>query len=154
MAELALRHHALALAEGAGQRAAAKRTSTPSRFTLPATTMPPMRKVRPEGASLAATCEGVKKNTRFFWNAVSTKALATPSATRPSAIAAMRLCLGFMASFYLPGRPGAPRTAKKKDHFERQGHEGHGVGTPEEEAVAHSRSRIMQRTRTSTAAIE
>src|SRR6185369_12782074 len=132
----------------------AKRTSTPSRFKLPATTMPPMRKVLPEGASLAATCEGVKKNTRFFWNAVSTSAVATPRATTPSAIAAMRLCLDFMPSFYLPGRPGAPRTAKKKDHLQRQGHEGHGVGAPDEEAGAHSRSRIMQRTRTSAAAIE
>ena len=42
--------------------------------------MPPMRKVRPCGASLAATWEGVKKNTRFFWNAVSTRAVAMASA--------------------------------------------------------------------------
>jgi len=43
-------------------------TVTPSawRLTLPGSTRPPMRKVRPCGASFAATCEGVKKNTRFF----------------------------------------------------------------------------------------
>src|SRR4051812_3020857 len=113
-----------------------------------------MRKVRPSGASFAATCVGLKKNTRFFWNAVSTRAVAMPSATTPSAIAAMRLCLGFMPSFYLPGGPGAPRTAEKKPHLQRQDRERHGVGRPDEEAMAHSRSRIMQRTRTSTAAIE
>src|SRR5437899_1223055 len=72
-------------------------TLTPSRFRLPATTMPPMRKVRPCGASLAATCEGVKKNTRFFWKALSTSAAAMPSAATPTAIAVMRLCLGFTA---------------------------------------------------------
>src|SRR5437588_2834737 len=71
-------------------------TSTPSRFKLPGTTMPPMRKLRPCGASLAATCEGVKKNTRFFWKAASTSAAATPSDTTPSPIAAMRLYRGFM----------------------------------------------------------
>src|SRR5438552_699697 len=60
--------------------------------------MPPMRKVRPTGASFAATCEGVKKNTRFRLNAISTRVVATPSATTPSAIHAMRLCLGFTLS--------------------------------------------------------
>src|SRR5438552_18393310 len=72
-------------------------TLTPSRFRLPGTTMPPMRKVRPCGASLAATCEGVKKNTKFFWKAASTSAAAMPSAATPTAIAVMRLCLGFTA---------------------------------------------------------
>src|ERR687884_94988 len=72
-----------------------KRTATPSRFTLPGTTMPPMRNVRPTGASCAATCEGVKKNTRFLLNAVRTSAVATPSATMPRPIQAKRLCLGF-----------------------------------------------------------
>ena len=76
-----------------------KCTSTPVRFTLPACTMPPMRKVRPTGASLAATCVGVKKNTRLRLNAVSTSAVATPSAATPSAIQAMRLCLGFTFPF-------------------------------------------------------
>src|SRR5882672_828546 len=74
-------------------------TLTPSRFKLPGTTMPPMRKVRPCGASFAATCEGVKKNTRFFWKAASTSAAATPSATTPSPIAARRLCLGFTCDY-------------------------------------------------------
>src|SRR5689334_19983805 len=75
-----------------------KLTSTPSRFRLPGTTMPPMRNVRPTGASCAATCEGVKKNTRFLLKAVRTSAVATPMAKRPSAIQARRLCLGFTFS--------------------------------------------------------
>jgi hypothetical protein len=57
--------------------------------------MPPMRKVRPCGALLAATSVGVKKNTRFSWNACSTSAVTAPSAATPMTMAAMRLCLGF-----------------------------------------------------------
>src|SRR5438128_9419192 len=91
------------------------RTSTPSRLTLPGTTMPPMRNVRPTGASLAATCDGVKKNARFLLNAVRTSAVATPRATTPSAIHAMRLCLGFTLSLH------------QKHHFDRQEGEGDAV---------------------------
>src|SRR3990170_788517 len=76
-----------------------KFTSTPSLLTLPGATSPPMRKVRPCGASLAATCDGVKKNTMFLLNATSTSDATTPSATTPSAMAAMRLCRGFMGFF-------------------------------------------------------
>src|SRR3989442_4797556 len=100
-----------------------KRTSTPSRFTLPGTTMPPMRKVRPTGASLAATCDGVKKNTRFLLNAVRTSAVATPSATTPSAIHAMRLCLGFTLSLY------------QQHHFDREQHERDSIAAPHVERI-------------------
>src|SRR5687768_1859691 len=109
-------------------------TSTPERCTLPASTMPPMRKVFPFGASLAATCEGVKKNTRFFSKAISTSAVAMPSAATPSAIAAMRLCLGFTL----------PLAVHQHDDFGRQQREADEVSAPD---VAHSRSRMMQRTR-------
>src|SRR3990170_212848 len=117
-----------------------KRTSTPSRFTLPGSTMPPMRKVRPCGASLAATCEGVKKNTRFCSNAVSTSAVAAPSATTPRAMAAARLCLGFTNPLHQQG-----------EFHEQQG-EGHSIGTPQVPKV-HPPSRMMQRTRTSETAM-
>src|SRR3954463_14815040 len=90
-----------------------KRTSTPSRFTLPTCTMPPMRNVRPTGASFAATCEGVKKNTRFLLNAVSTSAVAMPSAATPAAIHAIRLCLGFTFAFH---------HQKNLDGEQREGH--------------------------------
>src|SRR5262245_7786839 len=121
-----------------------KRTSIPERCTLPFSTMPPMRNVLPCGASFAATCEGVKKNTRFCWNAVSTRAVATPSATTPSAIAAMRLCLGFTCPF-----------PHQKD-LQGDADEGHPIRTPHvpgvtahREELAHPPlSRIMQRTRT------
>src|ERR1041384_7326868 len=100
-----------------------KRTSTPSRFRLPGSTMPPMRNVRPSGASFAATCVGEKKNTRFSLNAFSTSAVATPSATTPSAMAAIRLCLGFTF------------LQQEKD-FQGETGEGHAVGAPDVEAVA------------------
>ena len=45
-----------------------------------------MRNARPCGASFAATCVGVKKNTRFDWNAFSTSAAATPSTASPATI--------------------------------------------------------------------
>src|SRR6266850_2428790 len=85
-----------------------KRTSTPSRLMLPGTTMPPMRKVRPTGASFAATCDGVKKNTRFLLNAV-----------RTSAVQAMRLCLGFTLALY------------QHEHFDSQEREGNAIGAPD-----------------------
>src|ERR671914_489566 len=126
-----------------------KRTSTPSRFTLPFSTMPPILNVRPVGASFAATCEGVKKNTRFSWNAVSTSAVATPSATRPTRIAAMRLCLGFTRAF------------RQKHDFQEKQEKRYPIGAPyvpriaaHGEKVAHDpRSRMMQRTRTSDTAM-
>src|SRR5215510_12107397 len=113
----------------------AKRTSTPSRLTLPGSTMPPMRKVRPSGASFAATCVGLKKNTRFFWNAVSTSAATMPSATRPPPIAASFLCLGFTLSL------------QQKNDLQHQAEHGHAIGSPDEVHVilAHpSLSRMMQ----------
>src|SRR5207302_8247984 len=96
----------------------------PSRFRLPGTTMPPMRNVRPTGASFAATCEGVKKNTRFLLKAVSTSAAAMPSAATPPAIHAMRLCLGFMFAFH------------HQESFDREQRERDAVGAPDVEAVA------------------
>src|SRR5712664_2433676 len=73
-------------------------TVTPSawRFTLPGVTIPPTRNERPCGTSFATTWLGVKKNTRFSRNAASTKAAATPRATRPPAIIASRFCRGFI----------------------------------------------------------
>src|SRR6266851_9580842 len=126
-------------------------TLTPSRFRLPGTTMPPMRKLRPCGASWAATCEGVKKNTRFFWNAASTSAAAMPSAATPTAIAVMRLCLGFTAF---------STTVYQQGHLHPDQEKCHPVGTPHVEPVpAHGKefshwfSRIRQRTRTNVTAM-
>src|SRR2546427_6500923 len=76
------------------------------RFTLPGVTIPPTRNERPCGTSFAATWLGVKKNTRFSLNAASTKAAATPSATRPTAIIASRFCLGFICRLVLRRRGG------------------------------------------------
>src|ERR1700704_1660318 len=122
-----------------------KRTVTPSasRLTLPGSTMPPMRKVRPCGASFAATSDGVKKNTRFLLNAVRVSAVATPSAATPSAMRAIRLCLGFT----LP--------LQQQDHFQREQREGHHVRAPHVESVVlHSPlSRMMQRTRNKVTAM-
>src|SRR5690242_11960410 len=86
--------------------------------------MPPMRKVRPTGASFAATCEGVKKNTRFLLKAESTSAAATPSAATPSAIQASRLCLGFTFSL------------EQYDNFDGEKCEGHEVRAPHIERIA------------------
>src|SRR2546425_8713629 len=120
-------------------------TLTPSRFRLPGTTMPPMRKVRPCGASLAATCEGVKKNTRFFWKAASTSTAAIPSAATPTAIAVTRLCLGFTAFSTTVYQQGNLHPDQEKCNP---------VGTPHVEPIpAHGKkfshwfSRIRQRTR-------
>src|SRR5258706_3875356 len=110
--------------------------------------MPPMRNVRPTGASLAATCEGVKKNTRFLLNAVSTSAVAMPSAATRAAIHAIRLCLGFTFPFH-----------HQKD-FDGQHSDGHAVGTPNVkpvaahvEELAHPVSTISARTRVSDTAM-
>src|SRR5438552_2163248 len=86
--------------------------------------MPPMRNVRPTGASLAATCDGVKKNTRFLLNAVRTSAVAMPSAATPSAIHAMRLCLGFTFSF------------QQHVDLDRQEHKGDAIRAPYIERIS------------------
>src|SRR5205085_8726195 len=111
--------------------------------------MPPMRNVRPTGASFAATCDGVKKNTRFLLNAVITSAVAMASATTPSAIQAKRLCLGFT------------NPLSQDQELDREQRHGHAIGTPDiqrvpthGEKVAHrSSSAIMQRTRMSDTAM-
>src|SRR5690349_3933374 len=110
--------------------------------------MPPMRKVRPTGASFAATCEGVKKNTRFLLNAVRTSAAAMPSAATPPAIQAIRLCLGFtLAPQYQIG-------------FHRQQDESDPVRAPDVESIAahveelaHGNSAISARTRVNATAM-
>src|SRR5262249_16766257 len=116
---------------------------------LPFSTMPPMRKVRPCGAFCSTTSVGVKKKTRFCRNALSTSAATMPSATTPPTMAAMRLYLGFTASLH------------PEDHFKGQASEGHHVSPPHapriaahREEVAHAPlSRMMQRPRTSAAAM-
>ena len=54
------------------------------------------RNARSRGASLAITCVGLKKNTRLLLKALSTRALALPSAPRPTSTASRRLVRGFM----------------------------------------------------------
>ena len=71
---------------------------SPRRLTLPVCTMPPTRNARSFGASPAAICDGLKKNTRFDWNAFSTSAAATAIAATPAAMIASRLCRGFTRS--------------------------------------------------------
>src|SRR5262249_50281833 len=75
-----------------------KRTVRPSlwRLRLPASTMPPIRNVRPCGTSFARTCVGLKKKTRLLWKALRISPAATPSTARPPAIRAILLCRGFM----------------------------------------------------------
>src|SRR5207249_2181314 len=108
-AELSLRDHALAFAEQVRQLAAVSHAHALCRVGHRELDVDALAlqaagdhhaadaELRPCGASLAATCEGVKKNTRFFWKALSTSAAAMPSAATPTAIAVMRLCLGFTA---------------------------------------------------------
>src|SRR5262249_8447348 len=127
-----------------------KLTATAVRLTLPGSTMPPMRKVRPAGASCAATCVGLKKNTRFWLSAASTSAVATPSAATPRPMARNRLCLGFTS---LP----------QEKYFKRQADERHAVRTPDVQPIpAHGEnpahpasplSSIMRRTRVSVTAM-
>src|SRR3954471_5616948 len=126
-------------------------TVTPSacRLTLPFSTMPPMRKLRPCGALLATTSLGVKKNTRFSWNALSTSAVTAPRATTPITMAAIRLCLGFTRPFH------------DKDNLEGEACECHAVRTPyvpriaaHRQEFAHPpRSVMMQRTRSRVTAM-
>src|SRR5678815_5161569 len=101
--------------------------------------MPPMRKVRPSGASFAGTCVGLKKNTRFFSNAVSTSETTMPSAATPTPIAASFICLDITLA------------NQQKKYFEKKEKKSHDVRAPEiERVVAHASplSRMMQRTRT------
>src|SRR5688572_976378 len=124
-----------------------KRTVSPSgwRATLPFSTIPPMRNVRSFGASWAATCDGVKKKTRFCWNAVRISPAATAIAASPPAISAMRLWRGFTwrsrGGAASPPAPrdgierGAPAQPQHHDLQDDQG-EGHGVRAPDVEAVA------------------
>src|SRR4051812_391482 len=138
-----------------------------SRATLPASTSPPMRKGRFCGASWAATCVGVKKNTRFDWKAFSTSAVATPSAATPPAIHNARLVLGFKFALLFDAAQRAGAAHPQRDDL---GHDRHGrraVAHRQEVAVAHgapaasartqwvraSRSRMMARTRVSAAPI-
>src|SRR5512146_406249 len=94
-----------------------------------------MRKERPCGASFEATCVGVKKNTRFDWNAFSTSALATPSAARPPTIHSARLVLGFKVSllFDAPERSRAAHAQREDLDHDRE--RGHSVGHPDVELV-------------------
>src|SRR3979411_705859 len=103
-------------------------TLTPSRFKLPGTTMPPMRKVRPCGASFAATCEGVKKNTRFLLNAESTSAAAMPSAARPPTMARVRVCLGCTLVLLC--------WLENEHYFQPKKSKGHAVRAPNVQRVA------------------
>src|SRR5262247_37269 len=73
------------------------------RRTLPASTSPPTRKARSFGASPAATCDGLKKNTRFDRNALRTSAVAIATATTPTAMNARRLCRSFTSDLARSG---------------------------------------------------
>src|SRR5688572_23764161 len=86
--------------------------------------MPPMRKVRPCGALFAATSVGVKKNTRFSWNALRTSAVTAPSETTPMAMAASRLGLGFT------------RPAEQENDLQQQSDGRHAVRPPHVPGVA------------------
>src|SRR5687768_9712571 len=135
-----------------------------SRCTLPASTSPPMRNGRSFGASFAATCVGVKKNTKFDWNAFSTSAVATPRPATPAAIHSALLVLGFKVLLLLDPsqRPGTSQAQREQLGGHRDG--GGAVRHPDEVIVAHdpnsltqrvlaSRSRMIERTRASDAAI-
>src|SRR5438477_1132345 len=130
--------------------------------TLPASTSPPMRKARSRGASWEATCEGVKKNTRFDWNALSTSDAATPRAASPPTIHNARLVLGFKVLLLFDELHGVraahAQQGDLRDENDRRG----SVRHPKVESVAHecapttsprtqwvrrSRSRMIARTR-------
>src|SRR5471032_940564 len=108
-----------------------------SRTTLPASTSPPRRKARPIGASWEATWLGVKKNTRFDWNAFSTSAAAIPSAASPDTIQIARLVLGFKLTFLLDAaqRLRAAHAQPRDFHDDRQC--SHAVRHPDIEIVIH-----------------
>src|SRR5688500_14860391 len=130
--------------------------------------MPQMRNCRSYGASFAATCVGVKKNTRFCWNAFSTSAVATPRPATPAAIHNALLVLGFKVSLLFDPAQGpcAPDAQGYQLGGERDG--GRAVRHPDEIFVAHaaprassrtqrvraSRSMMIERTRTRAAPME
>src|SRR5262245_17579440 len=82
---------------------------------LPTSTSPPMRKARSRGASFAATWLGVKKNTRFDWNALSTSEAATPRAASPPTIHSARLVLGFKVLLLFDELHGARAAHAQQD---------------------------------------
>src|SRR6188768_1353129 len=123
-----------------------------------------MRKARSRGASMAATWVGVKKNTRFDWNAFKTSVVATPRPATPAAIHNALLVLGFKFTLLFDLAQGARATDAQRDqlggHRDRRG----AVRHPYEVIVAHaaisrtqraraSRTRMNERTRTSAAPI-
>src|SRR5512135_3188915 len=73
-----------------------KRTVNPSfsRCILPASTNPPIRKLRPCGASLLNTCVGVKYKLTLFFNANNTKPTAAPTNATPAMMNHILFCLG------------------------------------------------------------
>src|SRR5688572_3005716 len=146
-----------------------------SRTTLPACTMPPTRNGRSLGASLAATWVGVKKNTRFDWKAFSTSVVATPRPATPAAIHNARLVLGFKILLLLDAAQRPRATDAQGDQLGGHDDRGDAVRHPDVIVVAHlvtpgaaaapmppdpisrtqrvraSRSRMIERTRTSAA---
>src|SRR5690606_13550855 len=125
-----------------------KRTVSPSlsRTTLPASTRPPMRKLRSRGASLLATCVGVMKNTRFDWKALRTSVAASPRPASPAAIHNARLVLGFKIPFLLDAPQRAPAARVQQDDLERDGDRGRAVGHPQEILVVHGQAAGSERT--------
>src|SRR5215468_3561172 len=126
------------------------RTVRPSvwRFTLPASTSPPTRNARSLGASPAATCDGLKKNTRFERNAFRTSADAIAIALKPAAMNTRRLCRGFTGD--LPGgaapalqlgkRP--PVAGPHGERFDDQAQRDHRQAPPDERRPAAHRKEL------------
>src|SRR5215212_7957909 len=116
-----------------------------SRTTLPSSTSPPMRKARSRGASLEATCVGVKKNTRFDWKAFSTSVAATPRPARPATIHNARLVRGFkFPLLFDPGEgPGAAQPQHQHLHDDRRG--ARAVRHPEVESMIGHVRRLASR---------
>src|SRR5688500_14145490 len=108
-----------------------------SRVTLPASTMPPTRKALSLGTSLAATCVGVKKNTRFDWKAFSTRKAASPRAASPAAIHAARLVLGFKVALLVDAGERPAAAGQQPAELDDDGRGGRGVGHEQEVAMAH-----------------
>src|SRR5512140_201866 len=101
-----------------------------SRDTLPSSTRPPMRKVRSFGASFVATCVGVKKNTRFDWNAFSTSVAAMPSPARPATIHKARLVLGFKVPLLFDTVERTRAADQQSGHLDEHGDGRGSVGHP------------------------
>src|SRR5436190_22959708 len=129
-----------------------------------------MRKERSFGASFAATCVGVRKNTRFDWNAFNTRVAAMPRAPSPATIQIARLVLGFKLTLLFDAAQRT-RAAPFQCHDLHQHRDcercvGHGdvetvgmvhvqpAASARAQCVRRSRSRMMARTRVSEAPIE